>query len=202
MILRNSTEDFINSTGCNVTLGTEIETREYDAEGALKFTVAVVMVYGVAVMGVFAVSYVSRRKPQNYDVDKQARSYVKNMDNVRRKLERNHRLNSINVLLKNIHGENNFPKSKEKFIEQGVLSLAAFPVMVASGRGESSKANNSENANDKSKLLTPQSPNSDYFSRETLTVLSEENENETDDDVFMNDEEKRKFKCDMYVPVS
>jgi hypothetical protein len=249
MDLKNSSEIIHNtSIGCNLTSTTEAEAGQYDAEGALKFTVAVVMVYGVAVMGVFAVSYASRRKPQNYDVDKQARSYVKNMDDVRHKLERKNRLHSINLLLKNIHGDE--PQSKEKFIQEGILSCVAFPVMVASG-GEQQKANSNDRTNatcsvkvippttpnsgyhsvkvipptvpnsgyhsvkvipptvpnsgyHSVKVIPPTVPNSGYHSRDTLEVLNEENENEinNDDEVFMNDEERRKFRCDFYVPVS
>lgn len=203
MDLKNSSKMFNNtSIGCNLTSTTEAEAGQYDAEGALKFTVAVVMVYGVAVMGVFAFSYASRRKPQNYDVDKQARSYMKNLDDVRHKLERKNRLHSINLLLKNIHGDE--PQYKEKLIQEGILSCVAFPVMVASGGvQQNANSNDGNNAPCSVKVIPPKSPNSGYHSRETLEVLNEENENEiNNDEVFMNDEERRKFRCDFYVPVS
>ncbi|CAC5404166.1 unnamed protein product [Mytilus coruscus] len=200
MILKNSTTEFNNVTGCNVTNSTVPEIKPYDAEGAMKFTVAVVMVYGVAVIGVFAVSYASRRKPVNYDVDRQARYFVKNMDDVRTNLERKNRLISINMLLKNIHGGSVQPKTKQKSIQEGILSYVAFPVMVVSG-GATKNSNESEDTN-VSSAVTPTSINSDYFSRETLQVLTEENENDENDDFFMNDDEKQKSKSDSFVTVS
>ncbi|XP_063426359.1 uncharacterized protein LOC134710095 [Mytilus trossulus] len=201
MILKNSTIQFNNLTGCNVTNSTLPEITPYDAEGAMKFTVAVVMVYGVAVIGVFAVSYASRRKPMNYDVDRQARYFIKNMDDVRANLERKNRLLSINMLLKNIHGGSVEPNTKQKSIQEGILSYVAFPVMVVSG-GATKNSKESEDTN-VSSAESPKSPiDSDYFSRETLEVLTEENENYGNNDLLKNDDEKQNSKSDSFVTVS
>ncbi|CAG2256024.1 unnamed protein product [Mytilus edulis] len=201
MILKNSTVQFNNLTGCNVTNSTLPEIKPYDAEGAMKFTVAVVMVYGVAVIGVFAVSYASRRKPMNYDVDRQARYFIKNMDDVRANLERKNRLLSINMLLKNIHGGSVKPNTKQKSIQEGILSYVAFPVMVVSG-GATKNSNESKDTN-VSSAESPKCPiDSDYFSRETLEVLTEENENYGNNDFLKNDDEQQKSKSDSFVTVS
>lgn len=197
--------DALNNTiGCNGTANNQTAlARNYDAEGALKFTVAVVMVYGVAVIGVFAVSYVSRRKPQNFDVDKQARTYVKTLDNVRLKLERNNRLHSINSLLKNIHGGNELQVPKTKSIHDGILSYVAFPVMVASGDPPKSLTGSVKRSSSTGSETITSPLNSDYPSRQTLSVLAEENESEFDDiDVLIDNERTEKEKCEFFVSIS
>lgn len=192
--------DVLNTTfGCNRTAYNHTAIRTgYDAEGALKFTVAVVMVYGVAVIGVFAVSYVSRRKPQNFDVDKQARTYVKTLDNVRLKLERNNRLHSINSLLKNIHGGTEMRIQKPKSIQDGILSYVAFPVMVASG--DTSKRDQlPQNSLYKSEFQCNSPLTTDCSSKLTLSVLTEESECDIDS---TNVPGENSGKCDFFVPIS
>lgn len=80
----NVTLDLTTNVSCvNGTETREGEVPPYDAEGALKFTVAVVVVYGVAVMGVFIMGYFGRKRRYNAELDQQANNFLRNLEQAR-----------------------------------------------------------------------------------------------------------------------
>ncbi|XP_045158678.2 uncharacterized protein LOC123524494 [Mercenaria mercenaria] len=100
----------INFTDCNkrtshdVTNQTSLTLKD-DANGAMQYTVAVVFVYSIAVLGVFGLGLYNRRKHRRNHVDNETRAFLKNYEDVRRICEQKSRLGAIQALLHQIHNE-------------------------------------------------------------------------------------------------
>lgn len=75
----------------------------YDSKGAMEFTVAVVMVYGMAVMGVIGLGFCNRKKRQVRHMDQEAIEFIKNYDDVRKAIDKQTRVGAVSALLQSIH---------------------------------------------------------------------------------------------------
>ena len=112
---------------CNITSAADVATKSNttssdvnaDAEGAMKFTVAVIMVYGMAVMGVLALEFF-RKKQRTQSVDDEAVEFVKGYDSVRRSIDRKARVGAVSCLLQSIH---NGPASKPGPNTKGTVNM-------------------------------------------------------------------------------
>ena len=78
-------------------------TTEYDAAGSVKFTAAVVIVYGIAAMGVLALGFFSRRKRRKEIVEKETSKFMKNYDDVKFTFDKQTRVGAVTSLLQSIH---------------------------------------------------------------------------------------------------
>ena len=114
-------------TDCNITSAADVAKKSnttssdvnVDAEGAMKFTVAVIMVYGMAVMGVLALEFF-RKKQRTQSVDDEAVEFVKGYDSVRRSIDRKARVGAVSCLLQSIH---NGPASKPGPNTKGTVNM-------------------------------------------------------------------------------
>ena len=114
MVLCNVTEWLqdgkvhVHISQCNLTATkmTTMSTKDLDDEdgGAMRFTVAVVLVYGIAAIGVLALGFFSSRKRHKALMDKEAGRFVKTYENVRKDFEKKTRVNAVTSLLQTIHG--------------------------------------------------------------------------------------------------
>ena len=80
-------------------------TSEDDGAGSVKFTVAVVIVYGIAAMGVLALGFFSRRKRHKEVADKMTSKFIKNYDEVRFTFDKKTRVGAVTSFLQSIHGQ-------------------------------------------------------------------------------------------------
>lgn len=107
----NNGKIHVNFTDCNERSphddvnGTVSQTMKDDASGAMQYTVAVVFVYSIAVLGVFGLGLYNRRKYRRYHVDNETRAFLKNYEDVRRTCEQRSRLGAIQALLLQLHNE-------------------------------------------------------------------------------------------------
>ena len=76
-------------------------TDDFDKEGAMTFIVAVILVYGLAVMGVIALGLL--KKKRIWHVDRQAIEFVKHIEEVRRSIDQQSRVGAVSSLLKSLH---------------------------------------------------------------------------------------------------
>lgn len=103
----------------------------YDSVGAMHFIVAVILIYGFAVMGVFIMSFLQRSRSSHKDIDTQANYFFKDINVVRNRLTRSDRLQSVNKFM----GEIGIPPKSEsgtKAVGAGLLSYMALPIIINS----------------------------------------------------------------------
>ena len=138
---------------CNITSAVDVATKSnttssdvnVDAEGAMKFTVAVIMVYGMAVMGVLALEFF-RKKQRTQSVDDEAVEFVKGYDSVRRSIDRKARVGAVSCLLQSIH---NGPASKPGPNTKGTVNMFGnfeflnFPMTSGNDKTKVDENNNS-----------------------------------------------------------
>lgn len=183
VLLNNSAIVFHNNNNNNrnCTNGTNSGKEEevYDAEGALKFTVAVVVVYGVAVMGVFVMGYFGRKRRNNADLDQQANNFLRNLEQVRNKIEKENEISKVRGYLDSY---------RYRLSTDGTLDRR--PASSTSLFIESEKVSETSLISDSSKLY--------INSPDELSPLHEEDE---DDSVFMTEEERERYGVDMYMNV-
>ena len=160
MVLCNVTKWFEDGTvyvdisQCNLTSSETSTTSEKTSEddGALKFTVAVVMVYGIAAMGVLALGFFSRRKRHKELMDKEAGKFVKNFDNVKSSFEKKRRVGAVTSLLQTIHSPDFTPIKSSSISVQpnrgNLLSNLAFLAMPLTNIQEDSEIEISDEDND------------------------------------------------------
>ncbi|KAK3612281.1 hypothetical protein CHS0354_010999 [Potamilus streckersoni] len=79
----------------------------YDAEGAMKFTIVVVLVYGFAVCGVVALSVIHKPRSKMYQSENDIHNFVKGFDHVRSQIEKRSRVSAVTQLLKAVQGHYN-----------------------------------------------------------------------------------------------
>lgn len=176
----------LNAT-TNVSCVNGTETREgvvppYDAEGALKFTVAVVVVYGVAVMGVFVMGYFGRIRRYNAELDQQANNFLRNLEQARTRIEKEKQVGNVRSFIRS------YRRSASTDGPSDVRTSVMTSLFIESEpTSESSLVSNS------SRLY--------IHSPEELTPLKEGPEEEEDDNVFMTEEERQRFGVDMYMNV-
>jgi len=122
--------------------GTNTTSVERDAYGAMQYTLSVVLLYGVAVIGVFGLSHLSRRKNMQYRADTQVNEFLKNYDEVRRLGETRSRVGVISRLLHNLHDEPDTSGGRQK-TRPSINSLAFLPISLSKlGEGTSSVSEN------------------------------------------------------------
>ena len=59
---------------------TQAPPGEYDAVGALQFTIAVVLVYSLAAVGIFVMGYYGRRSSEKDEMEKEIKLFMKSLD--------------------------------------------------------------------------------------------------------------------------
>ena len=85
----------------NATNHTTPGADDFDKEGAMTFIVAVILVYGLAVMGVIALGLLKKKRV--WHVDREAIEFVKHIEEVRRSIDQQRRVGAISSLLKSLH---------------------------------------------------------------------------------------------------
>ena len=160
MVLCNVTKQlkgsglFIDFSQCNFTSGVTPKTTNhtsppadsYDPEGAMKYIIAVVLVYGIAVMGVVALGFLKKRHIRN--IDKEAIEFVKHFDDVRRSIDQQTRVGAVSSLLQSLHHSNATVEGNAGAAEQknlfGKFELFALPMSpIKEERNKDENNNNS-----------------------------------------------------------
>ncbi|OWF36342.1 uncharacterized protein LOC110441787 [Mizuhopecten yessoensis] len=118
-----------NVTLSNVTSVSQNSTEgPYDAEGAMKFTVAVVTMYSIGMVGVLVMGLRNSRKT-NSDVDEEVDYFMKDINKVRIRLEKKGRLESINKLLDSMNIDTRV--KNVSVVGSGLLPFMALPVFMS-----------------------------------------------------------------------
>lgn len=169
---------------------------KYDDVGAMQYILAVVLVYGVAVIGVFVLSYFGRRKRDRVDIDRQATTYIRSMKIMRGRLEKKHRLESIKSLLETQGGmSSKYNGNVSGVVGNGMFAYMALPfIATRPGTSVSSKISEEKTGNS---FNTSSNNNEDKISLDVLDEVDEGSDG--DDDVFMNAEEESKYGVDFYI---
>ena len=120
----------INFTNCEErtlqgTNDTSVTLKD-DANGAMQYTVAVVFVYSIAVLGVFGLGLYNRRKHRRDHVDNETRAFLKNYEDVKRICEQKSRLGAIQALLHQLHNE-----PINNCAESSLNNLALLPISIS-----------------------------------------------------------------------
>ncbi|KAK3089090.1 hypothetical protein FSP39_000653 [Pinctada imbricata] len=214
-------QDVQNVTDPHTTMATT--EKPYDGEGAMKFTIAVVMVYGVAVMGVFIMGYYGRRRHETHEMDRQASTFLKNIDQIRFRMKKEKQVDhTSDVLRRTSFGGFNY---KERNSLKGLNDLGrnmakymALPIFMAQGADdsgvelrsvqESSNADSATGSAFSASERTGSCANSTILKSNTdtsivqkLEIVEEAIDEDLDDNVFMTDEERQKYGVDFYVGI-
>ncbi|XP_060577619.1 uncharacterized protein LOC132734786 isoform X2 [Ruditapes philippinarum] len=92
----------------------------------MQYTVAVVFVYSIAVLGVFGLGLYNRRKHRRDHVDNETRAFLKNYEDVKRICEQKSRLGAIQALLHQLHNE-----PIANCTESSLNNLALLPISIS-----------------------------------------------------------------------
>lgn len=158
-------------------------SKDYDAEGALKFTVAVVLVYGVAVMGVFVLGYFGRKRRNNAELDQQANNFLRNLEQVRYKLEKDKQVGNVKNFLRSY----SYRLSADGDTDRGQIVTTSLITENERTGGSPLNSNSSKVSRNLSEGLSP--------------LHEGPEEEEEDDNVFMTEEERQRYGVDMYMNV-
>lgn len=130
----------VNFTSCNktdtqnrqrnVTSASQTSEDSEDAFGAMQYTIAVVVLYGVAMLGVFGIGQFRRRKRRNENMDHETNVFLKNYDEVRRIWEQQSRVGAISSLLHQLHNQPVTGEGGSK-TRPSVNSLAFLPITLS-----------------------------------------------------------------------
>ena len=144
---------YIDFSACNLTLvemtskATSTDLR--DSEGAMEFIIAVILVYGLAVMGVLGLGFFGRKKRQSRRIDKEAVEFVKHYDAVRRSIDKKNRVGAISELLRSVHypqlkSSSGFPDRKNLFgnFENFALPMATQMTTIGEDQEKGADENN------------------------------------------------------------
>jgi hypothetical protein len=141
------------------------ESNGYDGTGAMWFVILVILVYGVAVVGVFVFNFYKRSSNDHDELDRQAITYIKNIDSVRKSMEKRNRLDYAQHLMKNIPSNIDFREGK---ILQNGLTYLALPIyMSKSGEGCDQNCNSKD-------ICTTDSTDTTTWSEYTVDDIMEE----------------------------
>lgn len=140
------------------------ESNGYDGTGAMWFVILVIFVYGFAVVGVFLFNFYKRSSNNNDELDRQAITYFKNIDLVRKSMEKRNRLDCAQNLMKNIPSNIDFREGK---ILQNGLTYLALPDMSKSGEGCDQHFNSKD-------ICTTESSDTTTWSEYTVDDIMEE----------------------------
>ena len=150
----------VDISQCNLTSNegnTTSTTPDFDAAGAVKFTIAVVLVYGIAAMGVLALGFFSRRKRHKESTEKETSKFIRNYDEVKHTFEKKTRVGVVSALLESIHGPpSNFQHGTQdrKRSLFNNLAFIALADIQEDGETQSSSDKNSVALSGKEVILT------------------------------------------------
>lgn len=118
----------------NVTNTTRnVYDRHADAQGAMEFTVSVVMVYGGAVFGVLILGFFRGLSNNHDDEDKQVNYFLRDIEKTRRKLTKERDLSAVYKTLEGMDVEwksfNN--RDTGSALGRGLANMMALPVMLS-----------------------------------------------------------------------
>lgn len=128
---------FVNFTECNQADEhargrnvTNATVTSEDSFGAMQYTIAVVVLYGIAMLGVFGLGQFKRRKRRHDNMDVETSVFLKNYDKLRRNMEQQSRVGAVSALLTQLH---NGPVSDETFARDrpSTASLAFLPITLS-----------------------------------------------------------------------
>ena len=113
----------------NQTLPNTTSDLQKDGSGAMRYTIAVVVLYGIAMLGVFGMGQFRKRKRRNDAIDHETNIFLKNYDEVRRTWERQSRVGVVSALLHQLHNQ---PVTDEycRRSRPSVNSLAFLPITL------------------------------------------------------------------------
>ncbi|OWF41323.1 hypothetical protein KP79_PYT06081 [Mizuhopecten yessoensis] len=203
----NCTHHFGNITNGDYNMtrtGPQVDTEsKYDSIGALHFIVAVIAVYGVAVIGVFILGHFRRRgKHVNRDLDRQANYFLKQMPTIRESIEKRQRLSSIHQLLPN---DLSYADDKNRLavLGDGILKYISIPLLTneAGGKLTNEKTPNRQETELELGYIGTINERSSSVSSwsEVIKEVDEETNDDLEDDVFMNSCERTSLGVDIYI---
>jgi hypothetical protein len=117
------------------------ESNGYDGTGAMWFVILVILVYGVAVVGVFVFNFYKRSSNDHDELDRQAITYIKNIDSVRKSMEKRNRLDYAQhfifmfyFLISNFHIQCNYAfetsGSLDSSVNSSIISSTVYSLHV------------------------------------------------------------------------
>ena len=100
----------------------------YDSSGAVTYMVAVMLTYAVAVIGVFALSFIKRKKRSLARADREAQIFMKSIDDIRIMSEKKYRVGAVAALLEQVHAHSKQSES----VRRGASFLSHFAIATMS----------------------------------------------------------------------
>ena len=172
----------VTSNGTNQTIP---ENDIYDPKGAMTFIVAVVLVYGLAVMGVIALGLLKKKRIWN--VDKEAIEFVKHIEEVRRSIDQQTRVGAVCSLLQSLHhGDDtvsgNAGETAKKHL-LGKFEMFALPMSPIKEERLSKDENNNDNIEERDIAIR----NADAVGEEAHDVIKTETETNPDIHILNGD---------------
>ena len=150
----------VDISQCNLTSNernTTSTTPDFDAAGAMKFTTAVVLVYGIAAMGVLALGFFSRRKRHKEFTEKETSKFIRNYDEVKHTFEKKTRVGVVSALLESVHGPSSNFQHGTQDRKRSLFNNLAFIALAdiqEDGETQSSSDENSVALSGKEVILT------------------------------------------------
>jgi hypothetical protein len=118
----------------NATNLTEVAyNRTADAEGAMKFTVSVVMVYGGAVFGVLILGFFRGLSKNHDEEDRQVNSFLRDIEKTRVRCSRERDLDAVYKTLQHldIDWKSKDNRNTEGALGRGLAKMIALPVVLS-----------------------------------------------------------------------
>ena len=181
----------------------------YDGVGAMKFTVAVVLVYGVAVIGVFVMGYFGRRrKGENEEMDRQANVFLKSFDHVRTQLQKEKQVGSVTNVLRRIStyevDVRHVPVKEDSGLSRlgkDMFPYMALPMLVSHVTSDSGIESEGVVPSPSGEEKFPDRGETGQYDilPHKLEIVEETADEDLDDNVFMTEEERLKYGVDFYV---
>lgn len=120
----------------NATNITEVAyNRTADAEGAMKFTVSVVMVYGGAVFGVLILGFFRGLSKNHDEEDSQVNSFLRDIEKTRVQCSRERELDAVYKTLQHlgIEWKTRDNRNTEGALGRGLANMMALPMVLSRG---------------------------------------------------------------------
>lgn len=118
----------------NVTNTTQnVYDRHADAQGAMEFTVSVVMVYGGAVFGVLILGFFRGLSNNHDDEDKQVNYFLRDIEKTRRRFTKERDLSAVYKTLESMDVEWKSLNNRDtgSALGRGLANMMALPVMLS-----------------------------------------------------------------------
>ena len=111
--------------------------RAADADGAMKFTITVVMVYGGAVFGVLILGFFRGLSKNHDDEDKQVNYFLRDIDKTRRQFAKQRDLSAVYQKLEHTDVEwKSRNRDTENALGRGLANMMVLPVMLSRERDD------------------------------------------------------------------